>query len=55
MAEPRKPKYKGEMAERERIAQEEIKRKEKQVTILYNKGGYQLPCDVDDPKSFGRK
>lgn len=55
MAESSKPEYKGKMAERERIAQEEIKRKEKQVTILYNKGGYQLPCAVDDPKSFGRK
>ena len=59
--EPKKPlviprtEWDKEMVERERIAQEEIKRKEGQVTILYNKGGYQLPCAIDDPKSFGRK
>lgn len=50
-----KPKYDGKMLEREQKAQEEIKRKKKQVAILYNKGGYQFPCGADDPKKFGRK
>lgn len=47
-----------EMAERERIAREELERKKKRMAPLYNKGGYQY-VDPDAPseivKNLGRK
>ena len=50
-----KPKYKGEMAERERKAQQEIAFKRSCVAPAYNKGGYQYITPETDPKTIGRK
>jgi hypothetical protein len=53
----RKVVYEGDMAERERIAQQEIQRKKTQVAITVNKGAYQYVggMSADDAKMFGRK
>jgi len=50
-----KPRYFGEMAERERKAQEEIARKRKCIAPAYNKGAYQYITPETDPKTIGRK
>ena len=50
-----KPRYEGEMAERERKAQEEIAHKRTCVAPLYNKGGLQFITPETDPKTLGRK
>lgn len=47
--------YEGEMAEREKRAQQEIARKKMSVAPLYNKGGYQYITPETDPKTLGRK
>ena len=44
-----------EMQQRELIAQEEIKKKQMRVAVLYNKGGLQYITDEMDPTTFGRK
>jgi hypothetical protein len=46
--------YRGEMAERERIAQEEIERKKKCVAPAYNKGAYQPVFNTNDAKWIGK-
>lgn len=48
-------KYEGEMAEREKVAREEIEYKKTCVAIPYNKGAYQYVTEGMDPKNFGRK
>lgn len=50
-----KPRYTGVMAERERIAQEEIEKKKKRVAPSFNKGPYQYITDETDLKTMGRK
>lgn len=50
-----KPRLSQEMQERERLAQQEIERKKKQVAPAYNKGGLQLITNPDDFKTMGRK
>ena len=50
--------YSGEMAEREKKAQEEIERKKKRVAPMGNKMAYQYIGDNPDPeilKGLGRK
>ena len=49
------PKYEGEMASREAIAQEEIARKAKCVAPLYSKGAYQYVATEEQAKWIGRK
>jgi hypothetical protein len=44
--------YKGELAEREELAQEETKRKQNMVGQFYNKGGYGYMLDPDDFKTI---
>lgn len=44
--------YKGELAEREELAQEETKRKQKMIGQFYNKGGYGYMPDPDDFKTI---
>jgi hypothetical protein len=50
-----KPKYSGELAEREMEAQKEIERKKYRVAPLYSKGGYQLIPEDMDLTTLGRK
>ena len=54
---PQYPKYEGEMAAREAVAQAELKEKKKRVGILVNKSGYQYLGDApaDIIKGLGRK
>jgi hypothetical protein len=44
-----------ELIARERLAMEEIEKKKRRTTVLYNKGGYQYITDGMDPKTFGKK
>ena len=44
--------YKGELAEREELAQKETKRKQNMVGQFYNKGGYGYMPDPDDFKTI---
>jgi hypothetical protein len=50
-----RPQYTGEMAEREKKAQQEIAKKKLQVAPISNKAGYQLITDPADFKTMGRK
>ena len=51
-----KVEYTGEMAERERIAQEELERKKKQTAPLYNKGPVQYIDDIPEIiRDLGKK
>lgn len=47
--------YTGEMAERERLAQEELDRKRSRVAPAYSKGAYQYISDETDISDLGRK
>ena len=49
-----KPKYTGEMLEREKKAQEEIERKKLCVAVPYNKGPIMYVAGYN-PKDFGKK
>ena len=46
--------YEGELAEREKLAQEEIERKKLQTAPAYSKGAYQYISEMDLPY-LGRK
>jgi hypothetical protein len=46
--------YEGEMAERERIAQEEVQRKKKCIAPAYNKGAYQYIGSEEQAKWVGK-
>jgi len=50
-----KPRYEGELLERELEALKEIEKKKKRVAIAYNKGAYQYITDDCDPKTIGKK
>lgn len=50
-----RPRYEGEMLEREQSAMEEIERKKKRVGITVNKGAYQYLTPGMDPKTLGKK
>jgi hypothetical protein len=49
-----KVEYEGEMAERERIAQEEVNRRKKCVAPAYNKGAYTYVSTEEQAKWIGR-
>lgn len=51
----RDERYTGEMAERERLAQEELYRKKSRVAPAYSKGAYQYISDETDISDLGRK
>lgn len=50
----RKPAYEGNMAERERVAQEEIERKKQCVAPAFNKGAYTYIASKEQALSVGR-
>lgn len=50
-----RPRYEGEMLDRELKAKEEIERKKTQVAPLYNKGGYMYITEGTNPRDIGRK
>ena len=47
--------YEGDMAEREKVAQEEIKAKGNRIVPAYNKGGYVYLPDKEAMQDAGRK
>jgi hypothetical protein len=51
----RTPKYQGELAAREALAQKEIDKKKKCTGVLYNKGAYQYITEGMDPTTLGKK
>jgi len=51
----RDERYTGELAERERLAQEELERKKTRVAPAYSKGAYQYISDETDLSDLGRK